>query len=322
MAKDPQIRETFNARFGTVTAETNKRHLFFSLFVIVSVIVFRNTLYELALYSWRNESCSHIFLVPLVSLFLLYSERKDVFSETRYSFLSGAAIIASGMSLYWWLANGHVQWRDESQILSAMTLCVVVTWIGGFLTVYGRRAARVGVFALLFLLLMIPLPEAVLAKVILLLQRGSAEIAYFLIKTVGVPVFRQGFLLSVPGLTVEVAAECSGIRSSMALFITCLLAARFFLRTAWGMLVFVAVALPFAVIKNGIRIATLTLLSLYVSPKFMVGSLHRDGGFVFFLLALAVLWPLLAILQRLETEARKLGAEVPPSTGVQLRHQE
>jgi exosortase/archaeosortase family protein len=64
--------------------------------------------------------------------------------------------------------------------------------------------------------------------------------------------------------------------------------------------VLVALALPLSVVKNGIRITTLTLLSLYVDPGFLYGKLHRDGGFVFFLLALALLYPVFLVLEKSE----------------------
>jgi exosortase/archaeosortase family protein len=91
------------------------------------------------------------------------------------------------------------------------------------------------------------------------------------------------------------------------LLITCILAVHYFLRTPWKMLLFVALAIPLSIIKNGIRIVTLTLLSVYVNPNFMYGDLHRDGGFVFFLLALAMLWPVLVLLQRSEGPEGRLG---------------
>ena len=110
----------------------------------------------------------------------------------------------------------------------------------------------------------------------------------------------RGFSSPCPGVTIEVAKECSGIRSSMALFITCLLAAHLFLRTAWKQFLFVLLAFPLALIKNGIRIVTLTLLSIYVDPSFLTGNLHHKGGFVFFLLALAILAPVLMLLEKSE----------------------
>ena len=145
---------------------------------------------------------------------------------------------------------------------------------------------------------MVPLPDVVLDRTICALQEGSTEIAYLIFQAVGTPVLRHGFLLSVPGVTIEVAKECSSIRSSIALFITCLLAAHLYLRTGWKMFVLVLLSLPLSIIKNGIRIATLTLLSIYVDPSFLTGKLHHEGGFVFFFLALLILWPVFLWLER------------------------
>src|SRR5271170_4089712 len=161
---------------------------------------------------------------------------------------------------------------------------------------------------------MVPLPDVVLDRLIHAVQEGSTEIAYLIFQAVGTPVLRHGFLLSVPGVTIEVAKECSGIRSSIALFITCLLAAHLCLRTKWRMLVFVLLAFPLAIIKNGIRIATLTLLSVYVDPSFLTGSLHQKGGFLFFLLALVILAPVLLLFQKSEQKAVLKDGSVMPKT--------
>jgi len=151
---------------------------------------------------------------------------------------------------------------------------------------------------------MVPLPDSVLAWTISLLQSASTELSYLFFTALRVPVLRQGFLLSLPGLTIEVAKECSGIRSSIALFIVCLLAAHLFLRTAWKKFFFVALAFPLAIIKNGIRITTLSMLSIHVDPSFLTGRLHREGGFVFFLLVLGMLAPILLRLQQSECKAK------------------
>ncbi len=159
---------------------------------------------------------------------------------------------------------------------------------------------RAALFPLLLLLLAIPLPEVILSRVVYALEKGSTDITYAIFKTLRVPTLRDGFFLTVPGITIEVAPECSGIRSSVAMLITCLLAAHYYLRTWWGSLVFMILVVPVAMIKNGIRIATLTLLSLYVDPSFLKGSLHRDGGFVFFFIGLAILAVALVGIRRLE----------------------
>lgn len=285
-----------------------KKHAAFIMFLAISTCIFWKALDALVLYSLHDESCSHIILIPFISLFLIYTERKKIFLETRTSISFSALLILIGAFIYW-VADRHSFADGGRQFLSAATLSIVSVWIGGFALCYGNRALRAAIFPLLFLLLMVPLPDPVLSRTIYYLQQGSTEIAYLLFKAVGVPVLRQGFLLSLPGVTIEVAKECSSIRSSIALFITCLLAIHFLLRTPWKMVLFMVLVLPLSVIKNGIRIFTLTLLSIYVDPSFLHGSLHRDGGFVFFLLALAILWPVLVLLQKSEEPGRQVSSE-------------
>ena len=221
--------------------------------------------------------------------------------------IAGIGVMLLGFVLYWTANRGPALWQgDES--LSASALAILLIWVGGFVAIYGLTAAHAAAFPLLFLALMIPLPDRFLNWTIELLQRGSTEVSYLLFNLVGVPALKQGFVITVPGISIEVAAECSGIRSSLALLITCLLAAYLYLRTPWKILVFIVLVIPLSVIKNGIRIVTLTLLSLYVDPRFLTGSLHHDGGFVFFLLALLLLFPVFVWLERSERGA--VGAQV------------
>jgi exosortase len=288
-----------------------KRHALFSGFVLLSTLLFWKTIGSLVSYALQNESGSHIILIPLVSVFLLYVDRERIFVDTRGGIVPGIVLLLAGI-FTWWVGNTWKFSDGHTRSLPAQALSLVLVWMGGFAACYGSRAMRSAVFPLLFLLLMVPLPEAVLARTIYWLQEGSTEVAYLLFKAVGVPTFRQGFFLSVPGVTIEVAQECSGIRSSIALFIACVLAAYFFLRTPWKILVLIGLTVPLAIIKNGIRIVTLTLLSIYVDPSFLKGSLHRDGGFVFFFLALVIVCPILVLLQK--SESLKKGALPSVST--------
>jgi exosortase len=285
-----------------------KRHTVFVAFLAVSAAIFWRPLSSLVQYSLHDDSSSHIVLIPFIVLFLIFTERKKVFADTRSSFGLGTVLILAGVFFYWITAR-HALANVVTHSLSEAALSIVVIWVGGFAICYGNRAMRAGAFPLLFLLLMVPMPAAILDGTTSYLQQGSTEIAFILFRMLGVPTLRHGFLLSVPGLTIEVARECSSIRSSIALLITCILAVHYFLRTPWKMLLFVALALPLSIVKNGIRIVTLTLLSIYVNPNFMYGDLHRDGGFVFFLLALAMLWPVLVLLQRSERPESRLGIE-------------
>jgi len=286
-------------------------------FVFVSVAICWPAISALTVYSFDHEFSSHVLLIPVLSVYLLYMERRVVFRDVNSSLALGSVLIVIGAALYW-RAMAHSAAQSPAEFLPGSTLAIVVIWMGGFLVCYGYRAWRAATFPLLFLLLMVPLPEEALARTIYFLQAGSTSLSFLLFKLAGVPVFRQGFLLSVPGQTIEVAKACSGIRSSIALLITCLLAAHLFLRTPWKILLFILLVVPVSLVKNAVRIVTLTLLSIYVDPGFLRGNLHHDGGFVFFLLALAILFPVLVLLQKSEKLPRPSNEGIPadPASGL------
>jgi exosortase len=187
--------------------------------------------------------------------------------------------------------------------LTGFTASLLLFWIAGFALFFGSAAVKSGWFALAFLFLTVPMPDFLLGRVIYLLQKGSAEVAAALFDLTALPVLRDGFVFHLSRTNIEVATECSGIRSSLALLVLALLVAHFTLRTFWKKTVFVIAGLMMMVIKNGIRIVTLTLLANYVDPVFLHGWLHNAGGVIFFILGLLLLLPLLWLLQRGETSS-------------------
>lgn len=288
-----------------VHGQTLPRNVIFLILVILSLVAFWRPLWSLVHFSLEHEFASHIVLVPLVSGYLLCRERKRIFSCAQFSFGVGNILLLGGVALY-----GLVQWfrlaLRPNDILSPTVFSIVLVWIAGFVLCYGTRAFRAATFPLLFLLLMVPLPDLLLDKAIFLLQKGSAEGVEVLFNLVGVPVLRQGLVFHLPGVSIEIAKECSGIRSTLVLLITCLLAGYFFLLSGWHRTVLILCALPLVIVKNAVRIVTLTLLALYVNPGFLSGSLHQRGGILFFLLALATLAPILHWLQKTEKSGTSL----------------
>jgi exosortase len=280
-------------------AGIQKRHLIFSVFVVASCLVFYKTVSELVRYSLHDDSASHVILIPVIAFFLIGLERSRIFSITRSSPLAGIGLTGVGLILFWQASRFPPQ-QPGSWSFSLQILSILVVWLAGFLWCYGFHALRAAAFPLLFLLLTIPVPDELLDRITYALQAGSTAISYSIFQAVGTPVVRQGFVLLLPGVAIEIAKECSSIRSSIALLITCLLAAHLYLRTTWKIILFVVLAMVVSVVKNGIRIATLTLLSIHVDPGFLTGKLHQRGGFVFFLIALAILYPILLLLQKSE----------------------
>jgi exosortase len=135
------------------------------------------------------------------------------------------------------------------------------------------------------------------------LAARSADVTHAAFVLLGVPVVRDGAVFVLPaGVTIEVAQECSGIRSSLVLLAVSLVASHWFLRSAWTKAILILVTVPLAIAKNGMRIVALSLLSVYVDPGFLTGRLHHQGGIVFFSVALVLLVSMLLVLKRFERE--------------------
>jgi len=281
-----------------------KPWLIYGVWVVFCGVVFSKPLMILAIYSLHHENASHILLVPLIVAWLLYTDRAKISRIYASDFLP-ALLFAVPAVLLWGIALRH----PISPTLGGASLPIaslILLLIAGYIAIFGRLSAQRTWFALAFLAFAIPLPEALLNRFIYVLQFTSAAVAGWIFDWSGVPVLREGFIFYLPGLSIEVAKECSGIRSSIALVILAVLIAHFAFTKVWKKVVFVLAGLLMMAVKNGVRIATLTLLAKYVNPDFLLGRLHHQGGVVFFLIGLGLLMPVYWLLKRGEREVSVL----------------
>ena len=277
----------------------SRRVLFFAGWIVATCLLFFRPLIAFVAYSLSNDNASHLVLIPVITAWLLYLERDRIFRLLAPDGRAASLFFGAGTALALVALFAGPHWSALNQ-LSAYVLGLILLWVAGFAFFFGRPALESARFPLAFLLLTIPIPDFLLDRAIYLLQKGSAEIAAVLFDWSGVPVLRDGFVFHLAHVNIEVAKECSGIRSSLALLILAILVAHFYLDTFWKQAVLVIAGLFVMILKNGVRIVTLTLLASYVDPGFLYGRLHREGGVVFFLLGLLLLAPLLWFLQRTE----------------------
>jgi exosortase len=277
-----------------------RRHLYFLFFVLASFFALWTPLRQLVSFSLTHDYGSHILLIVPISTYLIYLKRREVFSNVQTKLFTGSSLLVAGAMS--WLAAHHYS-PIHTDYFSLEIAAIILLWISGFILCYGSQAFRAARFPLLFLVLIIPIPGFVIDKVIFVLQAGSATIAYWLFRILNVPVLKERFVFLLPTLTIEVATECSGIRSSLVLLITTLLAGDFVLRALWRKSLLVLSAMPILILKNGVRIVAISLLTIYVDPGFLHGWLHTSGGMVFYALGLLSLFPVIILLKRGETRS-------------------
>jgi len=287
-----------NSLAKKIKEHLNTRNIVFSLFAAVSFIM--ASIPIKALYSSdKSEYYSHIALIPLVSIYLIYIKHKEIIANVNYSFIMGIPVLLLGTALF----LGGFLWvapLDKNNYASLIIFSIFILINGAFILLYGMQAYRNALFPLLFLIFTVPIPTALMDNIIHFLQVGSTEFTNLLFLASGVAFVRDGFVFHLPNISFEVAKQCSGIRSCMAIFIVAILAGYMFLKSYWKIIFLVICAVLIAMLKNGIRILTLSLLGNYVDPRILASSLHREGGTPFFVLALLLLAPILFFLRRSE----------------------
>jgi exosortase len=270
----------------------------------VSLVLYLVPLWTLFTFAWRDETFSYIPLVPAVSVYFLYLRRKEIFSNNDGWHLAGGGLIALAMVLYA-LGARQREILAPHDYLSVMAFSFVVCCVGGLLFFCGTRAWRGAAFPIFFLLFMVPIPPIFLDRIVFVLQKWSAEAVSVFFGLTGVPLYRDGFFFHLPGLTIEVAKECSGIRSSISLFLVSLLAGHLMLDENWRKAVLTLSIVPITIVKNAVRIVALSLVAVYVDPGILGSVAHRRGGIPIFFLALVLLGSVLWLLRRGERKGQE-----------------
>jgi exosortase len=277
---------------------------------LACLALFWQPLRSLSALALHNEDTSHILLIPLISGWLFYLDQRKYVGKGSFDLIAAGIFLLPGVFLKLFADYGSS--LNPSERLAANVLAFLFFLVAGYIGILGRTIARRTSFAICFLLFAVPLPDVLLNRLVYGLQAGSAEVAEVLFDLSGVPVLREGFIFRLPRMSIEVARECSGIRSSIALVILAVLISHFSFRPFWKKAVFVIAGLAMMLIKNGIRIATLTLLANYVDSDFLYGPLHHRGGVVFFLFGLGLLVPLYWWLRRAEPRTGKQASSPSP----------
>lgn len=276
-------------------------------FAVVLAAVFSGPLVSLFVYAAGTRLHSHIILIPFVSVYLIAVQRKDLPRNQATSpgwavvpFVVGLAALAAAWSLP---ESGRL--LSQNDYLALMAFSFVSFLVAGGFLFLGRQWMSAAAFPVAFLIFMVPLPDGAVAWLENASKLASAEAAALFFSLSGTPFLRDGTVFQLPGIVIEVAQECSGIRSSWVLFITGLLASHLFLSTAWRQSLLVAVVIPLGILRNGFRILVIGLLCVHVNPDMIHGIIHRRGGPLFFGLSLVPLFFLLWWLRRGETKNRR-----------------
>jgi exosortase C (VPDSG-CTERM-specific) len=279
----------------------NKRFLGWCFYLVILCGAFALPLRAFVTYARHSDVHSYVLLIPFVTAYLIYIRWKQLSRELSSAWGYALLLAATGTGAL--LASLHFTELGQNDYMTLIALSFVCFVIAGVFLFLGSKWARSAMFPIFFLAFMIPLPEAAVDSLENASKMASAEVANWLFLLTGTPFLRSGTNFQLPGITITVAKECSGIRSSLVLLITSILATNMFLRTTWRRALLVFAVIPLGLLRNGVRILTISLLCVHIGPHMINSVIHRRGGPFFFAASLIPLFLLLWWLRRGEMAA-------------------
>lgn len=241
---------------------------------------------------WSNDpNAAHGFIIPLVSGYLLWSRRQQLAQLKLCTQGWGLAVMCLGLAQ---LFVGHV---GAELFFMRTSMLVVLTGIIWFLL--GTAMLRATAFPIAFLLFMIPLPAIILNLLAFPLQLMAAKWATFALQLLDLPVYREGNIIFLPRLSLEIVEACSGLRSLMALVALSVIWAYLSQPTVFKRVILVLLAIPIALVANAFRIWTTGMLAHWVGPQAADGFYHAFAGWLVFVVAWILLSFAGVVLSRL-----------------------
>jgi len=226
---------------------------------------------------WASDAnYSHGFLVAPFALFAVWRSRRALQSLPARPHPAGLAVVVLGILL---LTVGQF---GAELFLTRVSLVVVLA--GCVLYLWGAAQLRRVAFAMVLLLLVIPLPALVLNRIAFPLQLVASRTAETALSAAGVPVLREGNVIVLPHGALEVAQACSGIRS-----LSSLIALALILAPPGRRALFAALAVPVAVVANAVRVAGTGLAAAWLGQWAAEGFFHTFSGWLMFVVALGAL---------------------------------
>jgi exosortase len=257
----------------------------------LSLWLYWSTIAHLVRQWWSDPNFSHGFFVPLFAAFVVWQERHRLARLSPRPSWSGLGVLGLALVL---LIVGQL---GAELFLARFSLLVL---LAGLVVLFlGWNFFQALLFPWAFLLLMIPIPNLLFNQITFPLQLQASRVATFALRLLGVPILREGNIINLPAMTLEVAEACSGIRSLMSLMTLAIIYGYLSEKRVGVRWLLALASIPIAIAANSVRIIGTGLLVQYWNPEKAEGYFHASWGLIIFVLSLLMLYLLHLLIRRL-----------------------
>ena len=254
------------------------------LFIFSFAILYHSVISKLV-HDWAtDDNYSHAFFILPIALYFVW-ERRGRLAEIvpRPHWLGLISILMSFAVLLVGILGSEL-------FLTRISMLGIIA--GAVLFVYGWQHLKVVIGPILFLLLMIPIPAIVFNQITLPLQLIASRFGELFLSILGVPVLREGNIIQLPNLSLEVVEACSGIRSLISMLTLGIVYGYFLQKWIWMRVGLALATIPIAILANGFRVAVTGLAAHYYGSEMAEGLFHAFSGWLIFVIAFLMLFGL------------------------------
>ena len=244
---------------------------------IILVIYWRTTESMVAIW-WRSETFAHGFLILPITLFLIWTKRREVARLVPAPDVLGVVLLAGAGLLWLVAAAGQVQVVRQYALVAMIPAAVTA--------IAGRRVALALAFPLAFLMLGVPVGEALIAP----LMNWTADFTVAALRLSGIPVYREGTFFTIPSGNWSVVEGCSGLRYLIASITVGFLYAYLSYQRFWKRVLFIVLSVTVPIIANGLRAYMIVMIAHLSDMRLALGIDHLIYGWLFFGLVMLLLF--------------------------------
>ncbi len=252
-----------------------------ALSILLILSMYYDVLFKMAKDWWTDPNYSHGFLIPIISLYILW-ERRGLLKKIRPSAsVLGLFVLLLGCSLFLF---GRIGGELFSQRLSFL-----ITIIGCIIFFGGKKLWQVVRFPIVYLIFMIPLPYLLYDTIAFPLKLFATKFSSFVLQTIGVSIYHEGNLIYLPNTTLEVVNACSGIRSLISIIAIAVIIALYTNTTTFKRMLIIALSIPVVLFSNMLRIIITGFLAQYY-PNIATSFFHSFSGGIIFLIGVSLIF--------------------------------
>lgn len=248
--------------------------------------------------TWYNsEDYSHGFFIIPISAYIVWKKKNDIKNINSKPSWLGLILVLFSLILY--------LFSYVAEISTMASLSPILVLTGAIIYFYGFRMLKELSLPITFLLFMVPIPDQLFSQLTIPLQLFVTKISVWFSDLLGIPIYREGNIIHLPGQTLQVVNACSGLRSILSIMPLAAILGFFTLNSNLLRSLLFLSGIPTAVIINIIRVMLLVLVFHYMDFDLTVGTPHTILGIVVFFMALSILLLLKELLSKWDNNFTK-----------------